>query len=98
MDKVKAVINKALILVIRFYKLFISPVLGPHCKYYPSCSDYAVEALRQHGLLTGARLAAWRILRCNPFSYGGHDPVPSPHTDCSCSDTQLAELTYTKRP
>lgn len=63
--------------LIRFYQWFISPLLGPHCRYYPSCSEYARHALQQHGIRRGLRLATWRILRCNPFSYGGVDPVPN---------------------
>jgi putative membrane protein insertion efficiency factor len=60
---------------IRLYQLVISPVLGPRCKYYPSCSAYAVSALRSFGIFRGSVLAAWRILRCNPLSHGGYDPV-----------------------
>ena len=60
---------------IRLYQRFISPGLPRRCKYEPTCSAYAVEALRTHGLLRGVVLAAWRLLRCNPFSHGGHDPV-----------------------
>ena len=54
-------------------------MLGQRCKYYPSCSSYAIEALRTHGLVRGAWLATWRLLRCNPFSHGGYDPVPPLH-------------------
>lgn len=61
---------------IRFYKRYISPGLGMHCKYLPTCSSYAIEAIEKHGALCGALLALWRILRCNPFSKGGYDPVP----------------------
>jgi uncharacterized protein len=60
---------------IRLYQLLISPALGPRCKYEPSCSAYAVSALRRFGVFRGAILAVWRILRCNPFSHGGYDPV-----------------------
>ena len=60
---------------IRLYQRFISPGFPRRCKYEPTCSAYAVEALRTHGLLRGVVLAAWRLLRCNPFSHGGHDPV-----------------------
>jgi putative membrane protein insertion efficiency factor len=60
---------------IRLYQRFISPGLPRRCKYEPTCSAYAVEALRTHGPLRGVVLAAWRLLRCNPFSHGGHDPV-----------------------
>jgi putative membrane protein insertion efficiency factor len=60
---------------IRLYQRFVSPVLGPRCKYHPSCSAYAVEAIRTYGVPRGLVLAAWRLLRCNPWSHGGVDPV-----------------------
>lgn len=60
---------------IRFYQRAISPGLPAHCKYHPSCSEYAVGAVRQYGILRGAVLAAWRLLRCNPWSHGGVDFV-----------------------
>lgn len=66
-----------LIVLIRGYQLVISPALGPRCKYYPSCSSYGLEAVRTHGALVGTVLAAWRVLRCNPWSYGGVDDVPA---------------------
>ena len=61
---------------IRLYQRVISPLLPPRCKYYPSCSQYAVEAIRVHGVGRGLLLGAWRLLRCNPLSDGGLDPVP----------------------
>ena len=60
---------------IRFYQRVISPVMPARCKYHPSCSQYAVEAIRQYGILRGVVLAAWRLLRCNPWSHGGVDFV-----------------------
>jgi uncharacterized protein len=65
-----------LVAVIHFYQKWISPLLGQNCRFHPSCSQYAVEALRRHGVARGLLLAAWRVLRCNPFCQGGHDPVP----------------------
>lgn len=62
--------------VIRAYQLVISPMTGPTCRFYPSCSAYAVLAVRRHGALRGTRLAVWRVLRCNPWNYGGVDDVP----------------------
>ena len=59
---------------IRFYARFVSPLFPPRCKYHPSCSTYAVQAVERYGILRGAVLAAWRLLRCNPFSHGGYDP------------------------
>ena len=64
-----------LVAPIRLYQRLISPALPRRCKYEPTCSAYATEALRAHGPLRGSVLAAWRLLRCNPFSHGGHDPV-----------------------
>jgi putative membrane protein insertion efficiency factor len=60
---------------VRLYRLVISPLLGPRCRYYPSCSEYAVDAVRSYGVLRGAVLSGWRLLRCNPLSDGGIDPV-----------------------
>ncbi len=60
---------------IRVYQRTISQVIGPRCRYYPSCSEYAVQAIRSYGILRGIVLAAWRLLRCNPWSHGGVDPV-----------------------
>jgi uncharacterized protein len=57
------------------YQRLISPALPRRCKYYPTCSDYAVQAVREFGVLRGLVLAAWRLVRCNPFSHGGYDPV-----------------------
>ena len=65
-----------LIGLIKFYKMFISPLLGQHCIYTPTCSTYALEAIQKYGAFKGSCLAIWRILRCNPFSKGGYDPVP----------------------
>ncbi len=74
--------NRVLIAFIKVYQYTLSPMLGQRCKYYPSCSNYAIGALREHGAIRGTGLAAWRLLRCNPFSNGGYDPVPSRHRDC----------------
>jgi putative membrane protein insertion efficiency factor len=60
---------------IRFYQRFVSPMLPPTCRFYPSCSQYAYEAIAKYGIIKGTRLAAWRLLRCNPFGRGGYDPV-----------------------
>lgn len=70
-------IKKILISIIRFYQLYISE-LKPYasCKYIPTCSQYAIEALEKNGIILGSVLSIWRILRCNPFSKGGYDPVP----------------------
>ncbi|QZN85672.1 membrane protein insertion efficiency factor YidD [Cellulomonas sp. C5510] len=65
-----------LVLLIRGYQRFLSPLTPPTCRFYPSCSAYAVIALERHGVLKGTRLAVWRILRCNPWNPGGVDDVP----------------------
>jgi uncharacterized protein len=61
---------------IRAYRLLLSPVIGPRCRYLPTCSDYALEALQRHGLRRGGWLALRRILRCHPWGGSGYDPVP----------------------
>ncbi len=62
--------------LIIFYRKFISPLKKPCCRYYPSCSQYALTAVRKHGAIKGCILAVWRLLRCNPYSGGGVDYVP----------------------
>lgn len=69
-------VARLLILPIRFYQLCISPLTPPSCRFTPTCSQYAVEALRKHGPIKGLWLAVWRILRCNPWGGSGYDPVP----------------------
>ncbi|MBP1561861.1 MAG: membrane protein insertion efficiency factor YidD [Oscillospiraceae bacterium] len=68
--------KKILLLLVKFYRRYISPMKPPCCKYYPTCSTYAMQAIEKHGAVKGVLLAAWRILRCNPWSLGGIDPVP----------------------
>ena len=65
-----------LVLLVRGYQVSISPLLPSSCRYFPSCSAYAIQALERHGALKGSWLAARRILRCHPFTPGGYDPVP----------------------
>ena len=67
---------KLLMVLVRVYQLFVSPLLPPACRFEPSCSRYAMQALREHGALRGAWLAVRRLLRCHPFHPGGYDPVP----------------------
>ncbi|RCU45412.1 MULTISPECIES: membrane protein insertion efficiency factor YidD [Corallincola] len=78
MQTVKQTLQAALILLIRGYQIIISPLLGPRCRFYPSCSEYAIQAIKAHGLIKGGRLALRRISRCHPGNPGGHDPVPPP--------------------
>ena len=64
------------IFLVRFYQKFISPLKPPCCRFRPTCSSYAIEAFKEWGFIIGLALTVWRILRCNPFSKGGYDPVP----------------------
>ncbi|MBQ8582556.1 MAG: membrane protein insertion efficiency factor YidD [Ruminococcus sp.] len=68
------------IALINFYRKFISPLFPAKCKYYPTCSAYALTAVKRFGFIRGTLLAVWRILRCNPWSLGGIDPVPEKFT------------------
>jgi hypothetical protein len=63
------------IILIKGYQKIISPVLPPSCRFYPTCSEYGIEAITKYGVIKGGFMAAWRILRCNPLSKGGYDPV-----------------------
>ena len=76
MTKLESYMKKILIAMIRFYQKYISPYKGTKCPYVPSCSQYGLEAIEKYGVIKGGLLASWRILRCNPFSKGGYDPVP----------------------
>ena len=68
--------RRLLVMMLRFYKRFISPFLPPACRFTPTCSEYAMEAVMVHGPFRGSTMAALRLLRCHPFHPGGHDPVP----------------------
>ncbi len=68
--------KRILLAIIKFYKRAISPYLGNACRFTPTCSEYAIEAIGKYGALKGFGMAAWRILRCNPLCKGGYDPVP----------------------
>jgi putative membrane protein insertion efficiency factor len=74
--------------LIRSYQLGISPLLGPRCRFYPSCSQYALEAIAAHGSLRGGWLAFRRLARCHPFQYGGYDPVPP----AACAHRSTSDL------
>ncbi|MFA6001492.1 MAG: membrane protein insertion efficiency factor YidD [Thermoleophilia bacterium] len=63
------------ILLIGLYQRLISPLIPQRCKYYPSCSAYSIQAVKEWGIVRGSVMSVWRLLRCNPFSHGGHDPV-----------------------
>lgn len=70
---------------LRLYRRYLSPLKPPMCRFAPTCSQYAIEAIEAHGIVRGSGLAIWRILRCQPFARAGYDPVPSPrgHEDCA---------------
>ncbi len=68
-------LRRLVLVPLRLYQRLISPALGARCKYYPSCSEYAAQAIERFGILRGLVLAGWRLLRCNPWSHGGFDPV-----------------------
>lgn len=76
MECVRKVIRKTAVLPIRIYQKTLSPLLPPACRFEPHCSQYAIEAIMRHGIIKGGILTTWRILRCQPFSAGGYDPVP----------------------
>ncbi len=65
-----------LVVLVKAYRYLVSPMLGVNCRYLPSCSEFAIEALEKHGVTKGVWLAARRVLRCHPWHAGGHDPVP----------------------
>jgi putative membrane protein insertion efficiency factor len=69
-------VKRPVLALLRFYKRAISPLLPPSCRFHPTCSEYAYEAVEKYGIIKGGRLAVWRVLRCNPFGKGGWDPVP----------------------
>ncbi len=75
-QKLQRLPQKVLLGLVKAYRLLFSAWIGNVCRYYPSCSQYALDALNRHGALGGSSLAAWRVLRCNPWSAGGCDPVP----------------------
>jgi putative membrane protein insertion efficiency factor len=68
-------VSRVIAAPITLYRRFISPLMAPRCRYYPTCSAYAAEAIRSYGVLRGLVLAGWRLLRCNPLSHGGFDLV-----------------------
>jgi uncharacterized protein len=73
---INALLSRTMIFAIKAYRYFIGPVLGQHCRFHPTCSAYAIEAIEQHGAVRGGWLAVHRLVRCQPLSEGGVDPVP----------------------
>jgi len=74
--KISELISRPLVWAVRLYQIALSPLLSPNCRYYPTCSEYSIEALKKYGLLKGILLAFKRIIRCHPGMPGGFDPVP----------------------
>ncbi|MGD1006421.1 MAG: membrane protein insertion efficiency factor YidD [Ignavibacteriaceae bacterium] len=66
---------RVLVFFIKIYKKYLSPLLPPSCRFYPTCSEYAIQAIEKYGIFKGGAKAVWRILRCNPFNKGGFDPL-----------------------
>ncbi|WP_176670515.1 membrane protein insertion efficiency factor YidD [Mannheimia granulomatis] len=81
-----SLLARLLLIPIYFYRYAISPLIGPRCRFYPTCSTYAVEAIKIHGAIKGGYLSFKRILRCNPMSEGGEDPVPP--CCCQCQNNK----------
>ena len=90
----KQIAKTALLGLLRGYKWALSPMFPPACRYVPTCSEYAMEAVERYGAIRGSGKAIWRLLRCHPFSAGGYDPVVN--SCCDHAETKLA--TQTLRP
>ncbi|GHD41775.1 hypothetical protein SAMN05216429_10781 [Marinobacter persicus] len=88
--------RQLLLLPIRFYQYAISPMMASHCRHHPTCSQYAIEAIQQHGALKGSYLAGARLLRCHPWAEGGYDPVPG--TNASVTPEHQYDSNQTERP
>ena len=76
METIIKIITKVLVGLIRIYRTFVSPVMGPRCRHIPSCSEYALDAIKKRGIISGVLLTSKRILRCRPGGTSGYDPVP----------------------
>jgi putative membrane protein insertion efficiency factor len=90
--------KRALLLTIRLYQRLLSPLLLPACRYVPTCSQYAHQAVELHGSAKGAMLAAWRLLRCHPLARGGYDPVPPDASQAHVADDRVAESCVAHAP
>lgn len=86
MSAVRRLLTRLAQAPIHVYRLALSPLLGPRCRFYPSCSAYALEAIERHGALRGLALALRRLARCHPWHPGGYDPVPAGHAACADPD------------
>ena len=86
--------KRAVIGLIRFYQKYISPLSPPSCRYSPTCSRYGIEAVERFGVIKGLGLTVWRVLRCNPWTHGGYDPVPEKKTKLKKQRTQYKKIDY----
>jgi len=86
----KQCVKLVVIQFLRAYKWLVSPLLPPACRYVPTCSEYAIEAVERYGSLRGGLRAMWRIMRCHPFARGGYDPVATPEDRKNAAHTRLA--------
>ena len=84
-------IKQCLIRILKFYSFYISYLFAPRCRFYPSCSHYAIEAIETHGTIKGLYLSVIRLLKCQPFCEGGHDPVPPKHSNKNTSHAHCIE-------
>ena len=87
---IERVCRQALLLLVRAYRYWLKPWLGNSCRFEPSCSAFALQALQQHGAARGAALAGWRLLRCHPWCDGGDDAVPEPKTNARVKPNDLS--------
>lgn len=76
MKRISIISRQIVLFLIKGYRKYISPMKSTKCPYFPTCSEYGLQAVEKYGVIKGGLLALWRILRCNPFSKGGYDPVP----------------------
>ena len=96
---VMALPQSALILLVKGYRLLLSPSLGSACRFEPSCSAYSLDALQRHGAVAGTGLTLWRLVRCHPWCDGGHDPVPlKPFPFFSRLVTPVTDTSSEKKP
>ncbi len=87
-----------LLLIIKFYRYFLSPLLASRCRFYPSCSAYALQAINRHGVMQGGWLALKRLLRCHPWHESGYDPLPNDGAYCAHSSIELASKPQQTQP
>ncbi|WP_299183229.1 membrane protein insertion efficiency factor YidD [uncultured Neptuniibacter sp.] len=85
----KQLLSWLLIGLVNVYRYIISPVIGPRCRFYPTCSSYMIEAIQLHGPIKGTLMGLRRIARCHPYNDGGYDPVPGSEERCSCDNHNL---------